>query len=56
MGGLGGDVAEVFPELVGVDSRGFQFVRYQKLVAPLFEAVKELKAALAKNAATTLPA
>ncbi len=31
-----------FPELVGTDSRGYRFVRYQKLVAPLIEAVKEL--------------
>ena len=34
----------VFPELVGTDSRGYKFVRYQKLVAPLIEAVKELAA------------
>jgi hypothetical protein len=36
-------VEAVFPELVGIDSRGYKFVRYQKLVAPLIEAVKVLK-------------
>ncbi len=44
VGVLGHEVARVFPELVGTDSRGFQYVRYQKLVAPLIEAVKELTA------------
>ena len=29
---------------MGTDSRGYKFVRYQKLVAPLIEAVKELAA------------
>ncbi len=42
IGVLGQDVEAVFPELVGTDSRGYKFVRYQKLVAPLIEAVKEL--------------
>jgi hypothetical protein len=43
IGVLGQDVEAIFPELVGTDSRGYKFVRYQKLVAPLIEAVKELK-------------
>jgi hypothetical protein len=43
VGVLGQDVAAVFPELVGTDTRGYQFVHYSKLVAPLIEAVKELK-------------
>ncbi len=43
IGVLAQDVEAVFPELVGTDSRGYKFVRYQKLVAPLIEAVKELK-------------
>jgi hypothetical protein len=43
IGVLGQEVEAVFPELVGTDSRGYRFVRYQKLVAPLIEAVKELK-------------
>jgi len=38
------EVELVFPELVGVDSEGTRFVRYHRLVAPLIEAVKELKA------------
>jgi hypothetical protein len=38
-----GKAEAVFPELVGTDSRGYKFVHYQKLVAPLIEAVKELK-------------
>ncbi len=29
--------------LVGIDSRGYKFIRYQKLVVPLIEAVKELR-------------
>ncbi len=37
-----GHVEAVLPELVGTDSRGYKFVHYQKLVAPLIEAVKEL--------------
>ncbi len=44
IGLLGQDVEEIFPELVGTDSRGYKYVHYQKLVAPLIEAVKELKA------------
>jgi hypothetical protein len=38
-----GKAEAVFPELVGTDSRGYKFVHYQKLVAPLIEAVKEIK-------------
>ena len=44
IGVLGQEVEAVFPELVSTDSRGYKYVRYQKLVAPLIEAVKELKA------------
>jgi len=44
IGVLGQDVEAIFPELVGTDSRGYKFVRYQKLVTPLIEAVKELAA------------
>ncbi len=38
-----GNVGAGLPELVGSDSRGYTFVHYQKLVAPLIEAVQELK-------------
>ena len=38
------DVEKVFPELVEENRDGFKTVDYQKLVAPLIEAVKELKA------------
>lgn len=35
------DVEKVFPELVGTDSRGYKFVRYDKLIAPTIEAIRE---------------
>ncbi|MEM8997414.1 MAG: tail fiber domain-containing protein [Acidobacteriota bacterium] len=41
LGLIAQEVEKVYPELVGTDGRGFKFVRYQKLVAPLIEAVKE---------------
>ena len=44
IGVIAQEVEKVFPELVGTDGRGYKFVRYQKLVAPLIEAVKELNA------------
>jgi len=37
------EVEPYFPELVGIDSRGYKFIRYQKLVVPLIEAIKELR-------------
>jgi hypothetical protein len=37
-------VEEVFPEVVHTDSQGYKSVEYSKLVAPLIEAVKALKA------------
>lgn len=36
------EVEEVFPELVGEDSRGMKFVRYQKMVGPIVQAINEL--------------
>lgn len=38
------EVEEVLPDLVGTDSEGMKSVNYSGLVAPLIEAVKELKA------------
>jgi hypothetical protein len=38
------DVEQVFPEVVSTDSEGYKSIDYDKLVAPLIEAVKELKA------------
>ena len=43
IGVIAQDVAQVFPELVGIDSSGYQYVDYQKLVVPLIEAVKQLQ-------------
>ena len=43
VGVIAQEVEELFPELVGIDSRGYKFIRYQKLVVPLIEAVKELR-------------
>ena len=37
------EVESVFPELVHTDTEGFKSVSYSNLVAPLIEAVKELK-------------
>jgi hypothetical protein len=41
VGVIAQDVERVFPELVGTDSRGFKFVRYDKLIAPTIEAIRE---------------
>ena len=38
------EVEKVFPALVSTDSEGYKSVSYDKLVAPLIEAVKDLKA------------
>ncbi len=35
------DLEDIYPELVGTDSRGYRFVHYKKLVVPLIEAIKE---------------
>ncbi len=35
------DLEDIYPELVGIDSRGYKFVHYKKLVVPLIEAIKE---------------
>ena len=42
MGVVAQELAEVFPELVGTDARGFKTVHYHGLFGPLIEAVKEL--------------
>ena len=39
------EVEQVFPEVVHTDSEGFKSVEYSKLVVPLIEAVKALRAA-----------
>ena len=42
--GVGAQTVEkVFPELVGTDSNGIKSVSYDKLVAPIIEALRELK-------------
>lgn len=41
IGVIAQDVEKVFPELVGTDSRGYKFVRYDKLIAPTIEAIRE---------------
>jgi len=41
LGVIAQDVEAVFPELVGTDSRGFKFVRYDHLIAPTIEAIRE---------------
>ena len=38
------EVEEVYPEVVSTDSDGYKSIEYSKLIAPLIEAVKELKA------------
>ena len=38
------EVEDIFPELVSTDGEGYKSVSYDKLAAPLIEAVKELKA------------
>jgi hypothetical protein len=44
IGVIAQEVEEVFPEVVSTDNQGYRSVSYRKLVAPLIEAVKELKA------------
>ena len=44
LGVIAQEVEQVFPELVGVDERGYKTVNYIGLIAPLIEAVKELDA------------
>ncbi len=44
VGVIAQEVEQVFPELVSTNEQGFKSVEYSKLVAPLIEAVKELKA------------
>ena len=44
IGVIAQDVEPVFPEVVSTDSDGYKSVAYDKLVAPLIEAVKTLKA------------
>jgi hypothetical protein len=44
LGVIAQEVEQVFPELVGVDQRGYKAVSYIGLIAPLIEAVKELDA------------
>ncbi len=43
LGVIAQEVEKVFPEAVSTDSEGYKSVFYSKLVAPLIEAVKELK-------------
>jgi hypothetical protein len=44
IGVIAQEVEEVFPEVISTDNQGYKSVSYGKLVAPLIEAVKELKA------------
>jgi hypothetical protein len=44
IGVIAQEVEQVFPEVVSTDSEGYKSVAYDRLVAPLIEAVKELKA------------
>jgi len=41
IGVIAQDVEQVFPEIVGIDSRGYKYVDYQKLVVPLIEGMKQ---------------
>lgn len=43
IGVIAQEVETVFPELVHTDKEGYKSVSYSNLVAPLIEAVKELK-------------
>jgi trimeric autotransporter adhesin len=43
IGVIAQEVEQVFPQVVTTDSDGYKAVNYQGLVAPLIEAVKELK-------------
>lgn len=45
IGVIAQDVEKVFPEMVNEDQDGFKTVAYSNMIAPLIEAVKELKAA-----------
>jgi hypothetical protein len=44
LGVIAQDIEKVFPQVVSRDNRGYRAVDYSALVAPLIEAVKELKA------------
>ena len=41
VGVIAQDVEKAFPEIVGTDARGYKFVRYDKLIAPTIEAIRE---------------
>jgi len=43
MGVVAQNVGEVFPNVVHMDNRGFLSVEYDSLVAPMIEAIRELK-------------
>ncbi|UCH96352.1 MAG: tail fiber domain-containing protein [Candidatus Aminicenantes bacterium] len=43
LGVIGQEVEKVFPEVVSTDNDGYKSVSYSQLVAPLIEAIKELK-------------
>lgn len=47
IGVIAQEVELVYPELVGTDSRGFKFVRYDKFIAPTIEALREQQAQIA---------
>lgn len=38
------EVEDIFPEVVSTDSKGYKSIAYDKLVVPLIEAVKTIKA------------
>ncbi len=44
MGVIAQDVAQVFPSLVHTDTSGILSVEYDSLIAPIIEAIRELKA------------
>lgn len=43
IGVIAQEVEEVFPELISTDDQGYKSVAYAKLIAPMIEAIKELK-------------
>ena len=43
LGVIAQEVEKIFPEIVSTDSEGYRSIAYEKLVAPLIEAVKSLK-------------